>query len=134
MTDHSGSDLFHQVTDVDRRRWQIQAHATLATVLQRASTAGLAPLHWNLGPAGQLRGTVNDLGRAAEEVAGIYTAWAEFLHLAIRRATPGSHGTVHHWAFGDLPDRTGHLGHPVLIVADLPPTADIDPTTEECWP
>ncbi|WP_103347978.1 hypothetical protein [Amycolatopsis sp. CA-128772] len=132
MTGPTGSGLFDPISDADRRRWQIQTHAVLATVLQRASTAGLAPLQWNLGAAGQLRGTVNVSGRAAEDLAGIYTAWADFLNLTIRRSVSGSRGTVHHWAFGDLPDRADQLGRPVLICADLHSADDIDPTTEEC--
>jgi hypothetical protein len=135
VTDHSGPGLFGPVTDVDRRRWQIQAHAALATVLGRAAQAGLAPLHWTLGTTGQLHGMVPTLGRTAEDVAEIYTAWAEFLNLATRRTHPGSHGTVHLCAIGDIPDRTGRLGRPVGISADLHPaddTDEIDPTTEEC--
>ncbi|WP_103338761.1 hypothetical protein [Amycolatopsis sp. CA-126428] len=132
MTDHSGPGLFGPVTDNDRRRWQIQAHAALATVLQRASKAGLAPLRWTLGITGQLHGAVPTLDHAAEQVAGIYVAWADFLDLEIRRTTRGDHGTVHLCAIGDLPDRIGRFSHPVGISADLHPAEDIDPTTEEC--
>ncbi|KDN23219.1 hypothetical protein [Amycolatopsis rifamycinica] len=130
--DDIGSRLFDRVTDSDRRRWQIQAHAALATVLGRAAQARLAPLHWTLGPTGQLHGTVPTLGYAADKVAEIYVEWADFLGLSTRRTARGSHGTVHLTATGDIPGRTGRLGRPVVISADLHPAEDIDPTTEEC--
>ncbi|SEB48882.1 hypothetical protein SAMN04489727_2137 [Amycolatopsis tolypomycina] len=126
MTDQSGSGLFGPVTDNERRRWQIQGHAALATVLQRASAAGLTPLHWTLSDTGHLRGTVPVLDHTAEDVTAIYVAWAGFLDLATRRTAPGDHGTVHLSAIGDIPDRTGRLGHPVVISADLRPADDTE--------
>jgi hypothetical protein len=125
MTDYTGPRLFGEVTDIDRRRWQIQAHAALATTLLRAQEAGLAPLHWSLGTLGQLHATVPTLGVAQATVREIYTAWADFLDLSTRRTNPGSHGTVHLSAFGDIPDRTRRrLGRPVVISADLYPADD----------
>ncbi|HEY3477495.1 MAG TPA: hypothetical protein VGL02_01235 [Streptomyces sp.] len=131
MTDHKGPRLFDEVTDIDRRRWQIQAHAALATVLHRANQAGLVPLRWSLGITGQLHATVPTLDRAAEDVAEIFAAWAEFLGLTSRRAHRGSHGTVHLSAIGDIPARTGRLVRPVVISADLHPADDTEPSTEE---
>jgi hypothetical protein len=124
MTDHTGPRLFGEVTDIDCRRWQIQAHAALATTLLRAHEAGLAPLHWSISALGQLHGTVPTLGVAQATVREIYTAWADFLGLSTRRTNPGSHGAVHLSAFGDIPDRTRRLGRPVVISADLYPADD----------
>lgn len=135
-TEGNGDRLFGPATDIDRRRWQIRAHAALATVLLRANEAGLVPLRWDLDTLGELRGTVPTFGIEQAAVREIYTAWADFLGLTARRTNPGDHGAVHLSAFGAIPDRSGGLGRPVVITADLYPddTTPIsaDPTSEEC--
>lgn len=137
MTDHSGSGLFGPITDADRRRWQIRAHAVLATVLHRAHEAGLVPLVWRVG-TGQLMGEVVTLGvpgLTGEEIREIYTGWADFLDLPHRREHTGSDG-VHLTALGQVPERGYRLGRPVGITAHIYPDQDesagLDPTTEEC--
>lgn len=129
MSDHSGSGLFGPITDVDRRRWQIRAHAVLATVLHNANRAGLVPLVWRVG-TGQLLGEVATLGLTGQEVRDVYTAWADFLDLTNRREHTGSDG-VHLTAFGEVPERGYRLGRPVGITAHIWPDDDIDPTTDE---
>ncbi|MEV6878637.1 hypothetical protein [Amycolatopsis sp. NPDC051128] len=127
--DHGGSSLFGPVTDADRRRWQIQSHAALATVLHTANKAGLAPLHWSLSAIGQLHATVPTLDLAQAEVREIYTAWADFLDLATRHSYRTGHGTVHLTAVGDIPGRDGR--RQVGISADLFPDDDTNPATEQ---
>ena len=133
MSGNDGSGLFGPITDTDRRRWQIRAHAVLATVLQRADRAGLVPLVWRVG-TGQLLGEVATTGLTGAQVRGIYTAWADFLDLPHRREHTGSDG-VHLTAFGDIPERGYRLGRPVGITAHIDPDLEpdgLDPTTEEC--
>ncbi|MEV5718494.1 hypothetical protein AB0L41_31795 [Amycolatopsis mediterranei] len=129
MTDHSGSGLFGPITDVDRRRWQIRAHAVLATVLHNANAAGLVPLVWRVG-VGQLYGEVATLGLTGPQIRAIYTTWADFLDLPNRREHTSSEG-VHLTAFGEVPERGYRLGQLVGITAHIYPDDDTDPTTEE---
>jgi len=141
MTDHhddtTAARLFGPVTDTDRRRWQIQSHAALATVLSRAFTAQLVPLVWTLGQTGQLTGRVPTLDRTAAQIREIYTAWVDFLMLPNQREHTGGDGT-HLTAIGNIPDRSGGLVRAIGITAhiyphhDLADPAAVDPTTEEC--
>ncbi|MFF0145985.1 hypothetical protein ATK36_0472 [Amycolatopsis sulphurea] len=124
--------LFGPVSDTDRRRWQIQAHAALASVLFRAHEAGLPPVTWTVTDRGALSARIGSSGTPGE-VRALFTAWVSFLDLHV--VAPHSGGG---WqtcaAYGELAGRGGSRGRPVGLRADIPtpdPTP-IDPTTKEC--
>ncbi|RJQ84761.1 hypothetical protein D5S19_15970 [Amycolatopsis panacis] len=144
MTDKASGDqpgdrpvgsLFGPVTDTDRRRWQIQAHAALASVLLRAHEAGLPPLTWTVTDTGGLSGRVDSPGTPGE-VRARFGAWVSFLDLQVAAGHTGG-GWQTCAAYGELPGRAGTRGRPVGLRADIPdPTqidrTSVDPTTEEC--
>jgi hypothetical protein len=71
------------VTQADRARWQRQAAAELAVILD--DCAGLPCIAWTVGPAGPvLAGRVNGLARAAQ-VRETFSAWQAALALGGHR-------------------------------------------------
>lgn len=114
-------NLFDPVTGADQRRWQLQAHAALATVLARASVAGLPTVAWMIGTAGQLSGRVRTVGLSRRAARSVFAAWTAFLDLPEQSFPVRDDGSQTLRAIGSLPTRDGSAGRPVGLLADLPP-------------
>jgi hypothetical protein len=80
------------ITQADRSRWQRQAAAELAAILE--DCAGLPCIAWTVGPAGLLlAGRVNGLAPAAQ-VRATFSAWQAALALGEHRELHLGGGTT----------------------------------------
>jgi hypothetical protein len=80
------------ITPADRSRWQRQAAAELASILE--DRAGLPCIAWTVGPAGLLlAGQVSGLAPAAQ-VREAFSAWQAALALGEHRELPLGGGTT----------------------------------------
>lgn len=75
--------LLGEVSDRDRRRWQMAAARALAEILKRADRQKLKPIDWTLGGSLQLVGNLNssDYGNVEKNVVDAFTRWADLLCL-----------------------------------------------------
>ncbi len=80
------------ITQVERGRWQRQAAAELARILD--AHPELPAIAWTVGPAGcVLAGRVSGLA-PAQQVRVVFAAWQAALALEAGREQPGGGGTV----------------------------------------
>ncbi|WP_147397300.1 hypothetical protein [Amycolatopsis panacis] len=123
------------MTEAERRVWQLQAHAVLATVLTSAHVAGLPVLTWSVTDHGVLSAQIDGHGLPDHLVRDRFSAWVAFLGLDEGWfPVPGGTRTLR--ALGTVRSRDGHT---VALALTASPTGQApadpgrpDPAGEGC--
>jgi len=89
--------LLDDVSDRDRRRWQMAAARALTEILKRADRQKLKPIDWTMGGSSRLVGnlTATDYGNVEKNVTAAFTRWADLLCLTCDKLAMKSGGGIY---------------------------------------
>lgn len=109
----SNTSLLGDVSDIDRRRWQMAACRALTEILKRASNRKLKPIDWHVKPNLSLVGHVSssDYGNVEKDVTAAFDQWCDLLGLTVDGRVTKSGGGIYlvgqHDNWRPKPDLTG---------------------------
>lgn len=119
-TNPTTEPLLGNVTDNDRRRWQIAAQRALTEILARASRQRLKPIEWRLSGGLHVTGLLHstDYGNVEKDVQAAFDKWVALLCLTPDPSVGKSGGGIYLVGRHDCwRPRPGQTGARVSVIA-----------------